>query len=441
MVISSSQIKYSGPRSSINTCGNSVIKKIKSIRTGGNSTTEVDEIIDEKTNEKANEKADEKIDEKVDENIVNQSQAPPSDQKEGASKEILNEVTTTPVATKPMPMKASVDKNKARNLFADSTVPCFFRRPTFTPDGQLFIAPTGVYKHMEDVTKASDPLLEVPEKSFCTHIFSRHRMFAPIASLTGLDDPSVSVKCNPVLFKMKDYEDDSQSPLVPGKYRIVFAVTTISGVFIYDTQHHYPIAKVAGIHYACVNDACWSEDGQMLAVCSSDGYVSFVRFPGNILGEPVDPVDIPDVMRQVPVIDEDVNDGIEADGENGEVSTDADRIVDVAKEQVNVSNSGMTQNTVTNVPLVKKKRIAPIFTSQSSASRPTGSSQPSSSTAALGNSGGSVDDAINLVHEESPSLTHEKDKPHVPEVRKKQRITPEIVTDAIDSNPPSSQTD
>merc|ERR1711871_197324 len=401
-------IKYSGPRANINTCGNSVIKKIISIGVG------------------------------VDENVDNQAQNGDGE----VSTEALNEAPTTPAPIKPTAMKATVDnRDKGRNLFADSTVPCFFRRPTFTPDGQLFIAPTGVYKHTEDIIKQLDPTVEVSPKSFCTHIFSRNQMTAPIASLTGLEDPSVAVKCNPVLYKMKDYDGDIQTPMVPGKYRVVFAVTTTNGVYIYDTQHHYPIAKIAGIHYACVNDACWSEDGQMLAVCSSDGYVSFARFPGNILGEPVDPVDIPDVMRQVPVIDEDVNDGIEADGENGEVSTDADRIVDVAKEQVNVSNSGMTQNTVTNVPLVKKKRIAPIFTSQSSGSRPTGSSQPSSSTAALGNSGGSVDDAINLVHEESPSLTHEKDKPHVPEVRKKQRITPEIVTDAIDSNPPSSQTD
>ena len=398
------QIKYSGPRANINTCGNSVIKKIISIGVG------------------------------VDENVDNQAQNGDGE----VSTEALNEAPTTPAPIKPTAMKATVDnRDKGRNLFADSTVPCFFRRPTFTPDGQLFIAPTGVYKHTEDIIKQLDPTVEVSPKSFCTHIFSRNQMTAPIASLTGLEDPSVAVKCNPVLYKMKDYDGDIQTPMVPGKYRVVFAVTTTNGVYIYDTQHHYPIAKIAGIHYACVNDACWSEDGQMLAVCSSDGYVSFARFSGDILGEAIDPEDIPSVMRDAPVVAEDPNSavgGVDAensvnDGNTGLENSDSSDNGTIVNTQVSVLG---TQNTVTHVPLVKRK-IAPIFVSSSSQSAsaefsaPLLSSAPVNTVEPVGK-----DDDVPTVKESSSASMQGDNEPHVPVVRKKQRITPEAIT--IDSN-------
>ena len=65
---------------------------------------------------------------------------------------------------------------------------------------------------------------------------------------------------------------------------MLFAVVTASTVFIYDTQHQHPVVKITGIHYATINDATWSADGNTLLVCSSDGYVTFVRFNDGELG-------------------------------------------------------------------------------------------------------------------------------------------------------------
>jgi chromatin assembly factor 1 subunit B len=65
---------------------------------------------------------------------------------------------------------------------------------------------------------------------------------------------------------------------------MVFAVGTISTVYVYDTQHAHPIARISGYHFAAINDISWSEDGQILSFCSSDGYITFVRFADNILG-------------------------------------------------------------------------------------------------------------------------------------------------------------
>lgn len=66
--------------------------------------------------------------------------------------------------------------------------------------------------------------------------------------------------------------------------RMLFAVVTFSAVFVYDTQHTFPLVKVSGMHYATLNDVSWSADGQMIVLCSSDGYVSFIRFPAGALG-------------------------------------------------------------------------------------------------------------------------------------------------------------
>ena len=66
--------------------------------------------------------------------------------------------------------------------------------------------------------------------------------------------------------------------------RYVFAVVTISSVLVYDTQHPHPIARIGGMHWASINDAAWTPDGMMLIVCSSDGYITFVRFAEGALG-------------------------------------------------------------------------------------------------------------------------------------------------------------
>ena len=425
-------IKNSGTR--INICGRNVIKKIVSVTSGNENTAEVDE------------------------NSANQAQPSSPSNRHCEVTAGETEVITTPAPTKPTAMRASADKG--RNLFADSTVPSFFRRPSFTPDGELFIAPTGVYKHMGDASNALDA--EVPinigKKSFCTHIFSRRKMTVPIASLTGLEDPSISVKCNPILFKMKDYgDDDTQTPMIPGKYRMVFAVTTISSVLIYDTQHHYPIAKITGIHYMCINDACWSEDGRMLAVCSSDGYVSFARFSEGVLGEPLDPEDIPAIMKDPPISMEsdnaadtavvlDVDSNGDDDGNDGGGKIESSGVHDLENFRVNPLDSGNTQDAVPHIPLVKKKRVAPIFldsasaqgSAEASSSSPSSSSSSSSSFSSIpvSNTDTACNDANDVVNDlgsSSVSSTKEFSEPHAPMVKKKQRIAPDTVAVGQDS--------
>ena len=66
--------------------------------------------------------------------------------------------------------------------------------------------------------------------------------------------------------------------------RYLFAVATVECIYIYDTQHPRPVAKLAGQHLAAINDLAWSPDGRMLTACSSDGYLTFARFADGVLG-------------------------------------------------------------------------------------------------------------------------------------------------------------
>ena len=135
------------------------------------------------------------------------------------------------------------------------------------------------------------------KKSFCTHIFIRSQLSIPAISLVGLEEPSTAVRCSPILYKMvtsspfptkssssssstsiststsavgnatndenvkvsatatadtttttpvadkkeeeeaKDEVKVEEKSMIPGSYRIMFAVVTISSVLVYDTQH------------------------------------------------------------------------------------------------------------------------------------------------------------------------------------------------------------
>jgi chromatin assembly factor 1 subunit B len=108
-------------------------------------------------------------------------------------------------------------------------------------------------------------------------------------SLAGLEEASVAVRCFSRPYKLVQHASASAegapASMIPGAYRLVFAVVTLGSVFVYDTQHAHPIAKFSGLHYAAINDAAWSTDGRILTVCSSDGYLSFFRFEEGALGE------------------------------------------------------------------------------------------------------------------------------------------------------------
>lgn len=111
------------------------------------------------------------------------------------------------------------------HLYADSNVPCFFRRPSFTPDGSLLITPTGIHRPVVSSAGSTSG-----GTSFCTHVFLRGHLQSPVLSLVGLEDPSVAVRCCPLLYELVkhspqhlegegDKTESKQEPLFGGTYR------------------------------------------------------------------------------------------------------------------------------------------------------------------------------------------------------------------------------
>jgi len=101
-------------------------------------------------------------------------------------------------------------------------------RLTFTPDGLLLIAPTGIHRPAVDKASSSSSAGSSADKaahrgaagakSFCTHIFSRNALTTPCASLVGLEDPSVAVRCCPRLYKLLPSPSGAEA-FIHGDYR------------------------------------------------------------------------------------------------------------------------------------------------------------------------------------------------------------------------------
>ncbi|XP_059954774.1 chromatin assembly factor 1 subunit B-like [Mesoplodon densirostris] len=166
-----------------------------------------------------------------------------------------------------------------------------FYRLSFTPDGSLLLTPAGCVESGENVTNT-------------TYVFSRKNLKRPIAHLPCPGKAMLAVRCCPVYFELRPVvEAEPGVELVSLPYRLVFAVASEDSVLLYDTQQLFPFGYVSNIHYHTLSDISWSSDGAFLAICSTDGYCSFVTFEKDELGirlkeKPVLCVRTPDTAKK-----------------------------------------------------------------------------------------------------------------------------------------------
>lgn len=164
---------------------------------------------------------------------------------------------------------------KHGKMFHDETLPSFFRRPSFSPDGSLLLVPAG--------------RLEVGDQIInTTYVFTRGSPNKPVLYLPSPQKATVAVRCCPILFELRQAEGDGKSAKSIFKlpYRMVFSVATIDSILLYDTQQAAPFGYITNIHYATLTDLTWSSDGSMLVASSSDGYCTIVHFKEGELGVP-----------------------------------------------------------------------------------------------------------------------------------------------------------
>ncbi|KAK2438797.1 3-oxoacyl-[acyl-carrier-protein] synthase [Trifolium repens] len=163
-------------------------------------------------------------------------------------------------------------KSTKYHLFHDETLPSFFRRLAWSPDGSFLLVPAGSYK----IGTAS-------ESVNTAYIFSRKDLSRPAIQLPCASKAIVAVRFCPIFFILKGTNSDGLFKL---PYRIVFAVATLNSLYIYDTESTSPLAIFAGLHYAPVTDITWSHDARYLAFSSQDGFCSLVEFEDGELGSP-----------------------------------------------------------------------------------------------------------------------------------------------------------
>ncbi|XP_016509084.1 chromatin assembly factor 1 subunit FAS2 isoform X2 [Nicotiana tabacum] len=174
------------------------------------------------------------------------------------------------VIMKVEPQQPDESKSTKNHLFLDETLPSFFRRLSWSPDGSFLLVPAGSYKF----TPASEP-------SNTAYVFSRKDLSRPALMLPGASKPVVAVRFCPMTFSLRGSSNSSFFKL---PYRLIFAVATLNSLYVYDTESVQPIAIVAGLHYAAVTDIAWSANGKYLALSSQDGYCTLLEFENEELG-------------------------------------------------------------------------------------------------------------------------------------------------------------
>ncbi|CAM0910663.1 unnamed protein product [Alopecurus aequalis] len=155
------------------------------------------------------------------------------------------------------------------HLFHDETLPSFFRRLAWSPDGSFLVLPAGLCKYSSEVINTA-------------YILSRRDLSRPAIQLPGASKAIVAVRFCPVLFSLRG----SQSGFFKLPYRAVFAVATFNSLYVYDTESAAPIMIHAGLHYAAITDIAWSSDAKYLALSSRDGYCTIIEFENEELGQP-----------------------------------------------------------------------------------------------------------------------------------------------------------
>ena len=149
----------------------------------------------------------------------------------------------------------------------------FFRRLEFSPDGSTLAAPGGL-----------------TGDNFSCVFFARQNFFsgaAPVAALPTADSPCVAVRFHPRRFLASS-----------GEEFFIFAVVCVHCVMICSSRQSRPLALAADLHCTSVLDAAWNADATLLALVSSDGYATLLKFErGELGGLPMEAVQQDVVME------------------------------------------------------------------------------------------------------------------------------------------------
>lgn len=176
-------------------------------------------------------------------------------------------------------------KAKELRLFHDETFKGFFRRLSWSNDGELLVVPSGVIETDGD-----------SKVSHCSWVFSRVDLARPALCLPTKDKYTIAVRFSPKIYALRTVKKSNTPSEVTSKpwetanslfclpYRLIYAVATQNAIMFYDTQQAAPFARVSNVHYTGLTDLTWSPCGSIVIASSSDGYCSIITFSEGELG-------------------------------------------------------------------------------------------------------------------------------------------------------------
>ncbi len=176
--------------------------------------------------------------------------------------------------------------NNYQHYFADETqCPSFVRRHCWSPDGSICLLVAGVHK--EDEGELENVVWGLIRKD----------LTKPYFLLPTLDKSATCVRFCPMIFEKTAEENNETAELIDLPYKMVFAVGTLDTLFIYDTQSIVPRYVITNIHYQPITDLAW-KGSSLLAVSSSDGYITFCHFDREELGKIAEIEKLPEKVGQ-----------------------------------------------------------------------------------------------------------------------------------------------
>lgn len=162
-------------------------------------------------------------------------------------------------------IKHCIKEHDSIKLFQDQTSSsAYFRRLAFSPESNFLLASSGIAKGVPCVHCFGEDF-SCPKVSYPVHL-------TPYAS-------ALSVKFCPVVFVSK-----GSAVYKNIKNKLVWAVACKDSVILYNSDEIQPVGAIINPHYSSITDITWYKD-QALAISSIDGYVSFIIFSSQELGE------------------------------------------------------------------------------------------------------------------------------------------------------------
>ena len=156
-------------------------------------------------------------------------------------------------------IKHCIKEYESVKLFQDEvSSSAYFRKLAFSPNGLFLLTSAGIANKLPAVHCFLYQNYQYPSVSYPVN-------FTNNAS-------ALAVKFCPVMFKPQKNE------VFKGlEVRMVWAVASKDCVILYNSDETTPIAAITNPHYSSITDICWYNEN-LLAVCSIDGYVSFIVF-------------------------------------------------------------------------------------------------------------------------------------------------------------------